>query len=168
VNALIPKDESGVTLVELIVTVAIMGIIMTALAAALIVSFHTTNDTNTSLDQSNAEQFLSLYLTRDVQGADSVATGVTSTCGSEPVALEAKSHSNPLASGSDVTVTYRRSGNNLIRRTCGPVSSTQILAPNITSFTATGANTITINIGTAASANVPAYAWSLEVRRRAA
>jgi prepilin-type N-terminal cleavage/methylation domain-containing protein len=163
-------DEAGVTLIELLITVALMGIVMVALASALFVGFRTTQDTNTSLDQSNAEQLVSLYLTRDVQGADTVAGSVTSPCGSEPVLLETQAHSDPLMPASNVTVTYRLSGNNLIRRVCGPTPSTQTLARNIATFTPSGTAgpTVRVDVGTLSSADVPAYAWTLEVRRRQA
>jgi prepilin-type N-terminal cleavage/methylation domain-containing protein len=164
-SAPFPRDEAGVTLIELLVTLSLMGVIMIALTSALFVGFHTTRDTRTSLDQSNAEQLVNLYLTRDLQGSDSVAYGVTSSCGSQPVALQTTSHSDPLAA-SDVTVTYRISGTDLVRRVCGPVPSTQTLARNVTSLTGSGANTVTLNVATGASADVPAYSWSLEVRRR--
>jgi prepilin-type N-terminal cleavage/methylation domain-containing protein len=162
------RDEAGVTLIELVLTLSIMGIVMVALTSALMLGFRTTRDSSTGLDQSNAEQLVNLYLTRDVQGADSVQNAVTSTCGNQPVALQAISHSDPLAASGDVTVTYRLAGNDLLRRVCGPTPSTQTLARNVTSFTASGATTVTVNVATQASASVPAYSWSLEVRRRRA
>jgi prepilin-type N-terminal cleavage/methylation domain-containing protein len=165
-TAPLPRDQAGVTLIELLVTLSIMGIIMVALTSALFVGFHSTRDTNTNLDQSNAEQFVSLYLTRDVQGADAVTYPATSSCGNQPVALQATARSDPLLGASDTTITYRLSGRDLVRRVCGPSPSTLTLARDVTTFAASGANTVTVAINTAAGKDVPAYAWSLEVRRR--
>ena len=48
-----------------------MGLLMTALTSAVIVGFRSTRDTHTSLDQSNAEQIITTYVTKDIQAADS-------------------------------------------------------------------------------------------------
>src|SRR5262245_14034467 len=111
--------EAGVSLVEILVAVAIMGVIMGALSAAFLTGTRTTRDTTTSLGQSNTEQIVSTWVTKDVQGADTVRTGVTSSCGNAPVALETTSRTDPVATTSNVIVAYRRSGDQLVRQECG-------------------------------------------------
>jgi prepilin-type N-terminal cleavage/methylation domain-containing protein len=167
-SATFSRSEAGITLIELLVTLSIMGIIMVALTSALFIGMHTTRDTNTSLDQSNTEQLVSRWLAHDVQGADAVSYPGVSGCGNRPVALQAASKSDPLAGASDTTVIYRLSGRELVRQVCGPRPSTQTLARDVTTFNASGTNVVTVSVGTAASASVPAYSWSVELRRRRA
>ena len=56
-----------------------MGLLMTALMSAVIVGFRSTRDTHTSLDQSNAEQIITTYVTKDIQAADSVVVPPVTT-----------------------------------------------------------------------------------------
>jgi prepilin-type N-terminal cleavage/methylation domain-containing protein len=160
-------DESGVTLIELLVAVSILGIVMTALSGALFVGLRTTRDTQTSLGQSNAEQLVSTYLTKDIQAAATVRTSGTSTCGSQPIVLETTTRTDPLAA-SNVTVAYALSGTDLVRQVCGPSASVHTIAHNVTSLTASGANPVSITVATAPGTEVGAYSWTLEVRRRQA
>ena len=65
-----------------------MGLLMTALMSAVVVGFRSTRDTHTSLDQSNAEQIITTYVTKDIQAADSVVVPPVTTCGGETPKLE--------------------------------------------------------------------------------
>ena len=73
------RSEAGVTLIELLVAVSLMGLLMTALTGAVIVGFRSTRDTHTSLDQSNAEQIITTYVTKDIQAADTVVVPPATT-----------------------------------------------------------------------------------------
>ena len=87
-------DERGVTLVELLVSMTILGLIMSALSGALYVGISTASDDHRGLTQSNAEQLVAYYLTPDVQAAcapngsvscsrdPNPATSAASACGS--------------------------------------------------------------------------------------
>jgi prepilin-type N-terminal cleavage/methylation domain-containing protein len=160
-------DEAGVTLIELLVSVSLLGLLMAALSGALIVGLRTTSDTQTSLGQSNVEQLVSTYLTKDIQAAVTVRTAGTSACGNQTIVLETTTRTDPLAA-SNVTVAYALSGTNLVRQVCGPSASVHTIAHNVTSLTASGANPVSITVATAPSAKVGAYSWTLEVRRRQA
>ena len=73
------SDEAGFTLVELLVAIAILGIIIPAIGAALISIIHNTNDTNQRLVESHDAQITAAYFANDVQ---SVAVTGTVTPGS--------------------------------------------------------------------------------------
>jgi prepilin-type N-terminal cleavage/methylation domain-containing protein len=159
-------DESGVSLVEVLATVAIMGIVMGALGAALFTGMRTTRDTTTSLGQSNSELLVSTWLTKDVQRADTVRTNVTSTCGNAPAVLETTTRTDPVATTSNVTVAYRLTGGSLARQECGATPSTITIARKVTAFTATGSDPVQVGVTSAAGDGVKPYSWTLEVRRR--
>jgi prepilin-type N-terminal cleavage/methylation domain-containing protein len=160
-------DEAGFTLIELLVSVSLLGLLMSALSGAVLVGLRTTNDTQTSLGQSNAEQLVSTYLTKDIQAAVTVRTSGTSACGNQTIVLETTTRTDPLAA-SDVTVAYALAGTDLVRQVCGPAPSIHAIAHNITSLSASGANPVSITVATASSPKVGAYSWTLEVQRRQA
>jgi type II secretory pathway pseudopilin PulG len=72
--------EEAFTLIELIIGIAITGIIVTAIAGALIVSFATTNVTQQRLAESHDVQITSAYLANDVQSAAAVNPGSGGNC----------------------------------------------------------------------------------------
>lgn len=61
------RDDRGVTLIELLVAVAILGIIIAPLTAALISFFRNTDATNNRLAESHDEQIASAYFAQDLQ-----------------------------------------------------------------------------------------------------
>lgn len=73
------NDEAGFTLVELLVAIAILGIIIPAIGAALISIIHNTNATSQRLAESHDAQITAAYFGNDVQ---SVAVTGTVTPGS--------------------------------------------------------------------------------------
>jgi prepilin-type N-terminal cleavage/methylation domain-containing protein len=81
-------DEGGFTLVELIIGVAIVGLLMVAAASALIVSLRTTGVTNSRLSESHDVQITSSYLANDMQSSQSISVPNSSaTCASTPTTL---------------------------------------------------------------------------------
>jgi prepilin-type N-terminal cleavage/methylation domain-containing protein len=68
---LIPRrirdDERGLTLIELLLAVVLLGIIVVPLASALISFFHNTNATTNRLTESHDEQIAAAYFAQDVQ-----------------------------------------------------------------------------------------------------
>jgi len=162
------SDEAGSSLIEVLAAVAVLGFIISALTGAIFLGMRTTHDTHTSLDQSNTEQLVTTYVAKDVQAAESVRTSGTSTCSGQPLVLETTTRSDPLATTADVVVAYSISGSDLIRQVCGPSPSTNDIAHDITSFSASGTNPVSVTVGTAASPKVGAYSWTFQVRRRSA
>ncbi|TCJ31214.1 PulJ/GspJ family protein [Nocardioides jejuensis] len=60
------RDEDGFTLIELVVTVAILGIIVVALIGVVFGYLRTSNETSTRLNESTDQQFVSAYWQQDV------------------------------------------------------------------------------------------------------
>jgi len=58
--------EDGFTLVELIITIAIMGVVMSALVGIVFQYLRNSNETSTRLTESTDQQFVSAYWQRDV------------------------------------------------------------------------------------------------------
>jgi prepilin-type N-terminal cleavage/methylation domain-containing protein len=102
---------AGYTLIEMLVAIALAGIIMGPVASALFVSFRTTSDTRTSMEQSNGELLLSTYFAKDVQRAEQVS--YSPTCGG---AVEFKTRSSALAPAIDTIYAYATSGTDVVRR----------------------------------------------------
>ena len=130
--------DDGFTLVELLMVIAMTGIIITAIASALTVGLRTTDQTGLRLSDTADTQLLSSYLPQDVHNAGSGASDV-STASSSSAGCTGLSGANVLAlrwtdaeSGSGFGVTYRTDlvdgENRLLRFACesGSTRSTVI------------------------------------------
>ena len=62
-------DQSGVTLVELMITVVIMSMVMGAIAASFVTAFNSTRPTSDRVRVSNSAQLIASFLERDAQSA---------------------------------------------------------------------------------------------------
>jgi prepilin-type N-terminal cleavage/methylation domain-containing protein len=60
------RDEDGFTLIELVFTVAILGIVMVAVIGVVFGYLRTSNETSTRLSESTDQQFVSAYWQQDV------------------------------------------------------------------------------------------------------
>ena len=161
-------DSSGFTLVELLITVVIAGLVMGPLSGALIVGFRTTGDTRTSLQQSNAEQLISTYVAKDIQAAEQVSYSPAGVCGGK---VEFRTRSTAMAASADTVYAYTWNGTTLSRLECdtgGTPLTTLVLASNVSQFDASGSSMVHVSVTTTASPSVPAYAWSIDVARRLA
>jgi prepilin-type N-terminal cleavage/methylation domain-containing protein len=72
-------EEAGFTLVELLITIVISGIIMGPIAASLLVGLRTSDETSNRLAGSSDAQLLSIWLPPDVQSAGGVAGDVSTS-----------------------------------------------------------------------------------------
>lgn len=134
-------DQSGFTLVELLIAVVVLGMIVVALGSGFSVGLRTMNDTSNRLAGSNDAQLLGIYLPPDVESATEVtasASGIGITC---------TGASNPmlqLTDGTTFNVVYgvrsASDGFQLERYVCtgGSVQtqSTKVVARNLASLTA--------------------------------
>src|SRR5438034_6802256 len=63
------REERGFTLVEILISMVILGILISSVGGALFISLKTTNATKQRFAQSNDVQIASAYLANDVQSA---------------------------------------------------------------------------------------------------
>jgi prepilin-type N-terminal cleavage/methylation domain-containing protein len=82
------RADGGFTLVELIVSIAVLGVVAAGLTALMLGALTTNRQTATRLTESRDIQFATAYLADDVQGATSVVSGVTARCGTGTAVLE--------------------------------------------------------------------------------
>jgi prepilin-type N-terminal cleavage/methylation domain-containing protein len=109
------RSEEGFTLVEILISMAIIGILMAAVGGALIISLKTSDATKQRFAQSNDVQIASAYVANDVQSASAVdVPGSTSNCSAAFTTL--------------VTFTYGTTGHPTAVYECGtaPNGETQI------------------------------------------
>jgi prepilin-type N-terminal cleavage/methylation domain-containing protein len=108
-------DERGFTLVELLIGIAITGLLTAAIGSALFVSLRTTEITNQRMAESHDVQIASAYLANDVQSASSVnAPNATTNCSAAFTTL--------------ITFTYATGGNPAAVYKCGTaaIGETQV------------------------------------------
>jgi len=68
------RDEDGFTLVELLMAIAVLGIIVSAIATALIVTLRNLDATHDRMAESHDAQMASAFLVTDVQSATTITT----------------------------------------------------------------------------------------------
>jgi prepilin-type N-terminal cleavage/methylation domain-containing protein len=100
-----PPADAGFTLVELVVSTGILGVVSAGLAGVMIAAFAANGETAVRLTESRDIQFVTAYVADDVQGATSVLTGVTARCGTGTAVLELRGASyDPASLDAQVTV----------------------------------------------------------------
>jgi prepilin-type N-terminal cleavage/methylation domain-containing protein len=187
-----PTKEQGFTLVELLVAITILGIITTALGTALFVGIRASGDDQRNLDQSNAEQLVTYYLSNDVKAAcassvvvpacprsPNPSTSPVAACGSTAqVAIDTTT--SAAAAAADVTIAYVLTGTTLTRVTCAYGTSsatssrmlTQYVGSLVGSYPASGSCAglfqLALTISGSTSGNgTPDFPFTVCARRRA-
>jgi prepilin-type N-terminal cleavage/methylation domain-containing protein len=144
-------DERGMTLVEVMMSVAILGIIIVPITAAIMLGFATSNGTRERINDSTSAQLLSAYAPTDVQSAKwviamlplpSPSPAVSCTTGGTPL-LRLEWDDPALAERT--IVTYERvngapEGPNLLRVRCngsGTVLDSSTIVHAMSVFTVT-------------------------------
>lgn len=74
-------DDEGFTLVELVIAVAILGIVMSAVCAAMLVALKTNKETSQRLGKSNDLQYAATWFAEDIASANAVTANATALCG---------------------------------------------------------------------------------------
>jgi prepilin-type N-terminal cleavage/methylation domain-containing protein len=120
--------DDGMTLLEIVISVAILGIIIGPIGAAMMLGFATNNGTRQRIADSQAAQLLSAYATPDIQSAKWVIGPGAARCGAPNPAFVAThlrlEWRDPAAAADTVVVYEERSGPGdgpeLVRVSCGP------------------------------------------------
>lgn len=81
------RADAGFTLVELLVTVSLLGVVLAAVAGLSIVAVGTAASADARLDESNDLLRAAGYFGDDVQGAQAVTVGTAPKCGTDPRAV---------------------------------------------------------------------------------
>ena len=75
------SDEAGFTLIELIITIAILPIVVGAISVALLSVFNLQGSASSRLSDSNDELVSASVFNKDVQSAQEIETATTPACG---------------------------------------------------------------------------------------
>jgi prepilin-type N-terminal cleavage/methylation domain-containing protein len=81
------RADGGFTLIELVIAIAILGVVMSAVCAAMVTALRANQETKTRLAKSGDVQFSSTWFADDIAGANKVTTGGTASCGTSATAL---------------------------------------------------------------------------------
>jgi prepilin-type N-terminal cleavage/methylation domain-containing protein len=99
------QRESGFTLIEMILSIAILGVVMAALVGLMFASMAADKKTKSRLDGTRDEQFSAVYFAPDVAGATDVVTATAAGCGSGTAVIELRGASyDPVTLANKVTV----------------------------------------------------------------
>jgi prepilin-type N-terminal cleavage/methylation domain-containing protein len=82
-----PADDTGLTLVELLVSITLMGIVLGSVVGVTFVAARTAAASKIRLDESGDLVRAAAYFTDDVQGAQGVAVDSTPLCGPDATAV---------------------------------------------------------------------------------
>jgi prepilin-type N-terminal cleavage/methylation domain-containing protein len=82
-----PADE-GFTLIELVISIAVLGLVMGAISGAMAVALKANKETTQRIDASSDQIFSSTWFAEDVSAANTITTPATPACGSGVVVIE--------------------------------------------------------------------------------
>lgn len=125
------RGQDGFTLVELVITISITGIIMGAVATALIAGFRITDETNARIAHSHDRHIVAAYFANDVQGAAAPTDGGvvlgTTVCSAgspgTPIVSFRSKDTGAEPTEETISVTYAFVNGVLKRRYCKGASS---------------------------------------------
>jgi prepilin-type N-terminal cleavage/methylation domain-containing protein len=143
----VKKSESGFTLIELLITISILAILCTALAAIFTTSLRASSEVDLRTGTSRDAEFLSTYFADDVSSAScSFTAPVTPGCTSWPGTLSLPVGATVVAeftindfvtpsyaASTPHCVLYYRQGSVLHRKADSPAASDKVVARDIRS-----------------------------------
>lgn len=88
VRMLTRDRQAGFTLVELTISIAILGIVMSAIVAAMLLALKSTSETSAAIGETGDLQFASAFFANDVQGANTMASTGSPKCGTGTLVIE--------------------------------------------------------------------------------
>lgn len=167
------ERDRGFTLVELVTIVAIVGFVMTAITAAMIIFLRNSDDLEDKLDASHSAQLTTRYLPSDLQSVapgGATTSGFIPVCGITPDVLVLAWTDLSTTPSTRYDAIYHVNGNELRRSLCidGAVVQSNDLAHNVSSAVATlTADKVELQITTASTeADPTGYVYSIFGIRR--
>lgn len=135
------RRDDGFTLIELVVSIAILGIVVVAMSAAFTVAFASNRETEERLDGSQPLQFASTWFASDVASANDVKVNTAASCGTGTALVLISNRdivTPPTAAPTGtppVTLTIEyvlqspvNGERTLLRRACGRYSASDVVA----------------------------------------
>jgi hypothetical protein len=171
------RGDVGITMIELLIAIALTGIMMAPLGAAIYFGLRTTTSTEDRVTQSNGANLMASYFLPDVQGA--VEAGTTESvaicgAGAGPASLVLKTSDTTSVSyyqgtGTKSTTLYRRTCANGAPTGIARVASSLAQPPDFVCDTSNCFNfrTVTATLVQGAAAGGSPYQTRLEAARRA-
>lgn len=134
------REQAGFTLVELLISIVILGIIVTVIATTFVVLTRVSSQTQDRLTQSRGPRFASVYWTPDVASSEAVnPSGVRcGTTGTPVVTFQWTDDRVPQAQVATWATVPTTTGANLVRTQCSvnalaTPQQTTMIAPDVTS-----------------------------------
>lgn len=158
------RDERGLTLIELLVAVTILGLIIAAVTSSLFVGLRTTDDSAGRYAESHDAQLTQVHLPPDIQSATTVVVPPPSNTSCSGV-------SNVLAlqwteGGTTYTAAYAQVGSELRRYFCaGGAPGELVVAHNVQSVSASAAGS---SVSVTVTESLSGYQYTVSAARRAA
>ena len=81
------RSDEGFTLVELVIAVAVLGLVMSAVCGAMLVALKTNKEASQRVGKSNDLQYAATWFAEDIASANTVTTNATAVCGAAVTAL---------------------------------------------------------------------------------
>jgi prepilin-type N-terminal cleavage/methylation domain-containing protein len=81
-----PVDQ-GFTLIELVIAIAILGLVMSAACAAMLTALRSNRETAQRLGTSNDQQYAATFFAEDIASANTVTSNATAVCGAAVTAV---------------------------------------------------------------------------------
>jgi Tfp pilus assembly protein PilW len=152
------RDESGVTLVELVIAIMLLGIIIVPLTASFIFGIRATSDSTDRLSEARSPLFTSTFFAGDAESATTITTGGTPACGTGTNVISFSWTETPVPSGTPTTfrasyvVVGSGADQKLVRNWCAGASP--VNAATVAPVLADVANPVTVACTDAAGAAV--------------
>jgi prepilin-type N-terminal cleavage/methylation domain-containing protein len=87
------QRDAGFTVIEMILSIVILGVVMSALVGLMFASMAADKKTKSRLDGTRDEQFSAVYFAPDVAGATNVIANAAAACGSGTAVVEFRGES---------------------------------------------------------------------------
>lgn len=130
------RGERGFTLPELMMAIAVLGIIVAPLTASIVVGLRTTTDAEQRLVEARGEQLTAAYFPSDVASSDTIVPNDPNPCGGTgPAVVVSFDWADDHSPTNEVSYVVPAGKTDMYRKSCqgGVVQSTNLLASGIAS-----------------------------------